>query len=117
MFADIPEAIENAVEIARRCSFELKLGESVLPAFPVPEGQNETAFLREQAKLGLDAQLAQLFERDDVAENEQNRISLVWEYNPMQFVQARIGYRNYSGIPQNPVQNREQLFAEVHLFF
>lgn len=54
---------------------------------------------------------------DDVAEDEQNRISLVWEYNPMQFVQARIGYRNYSGIPQNPVQNREQLFAEVHLGF
>ena len=53
----------------------------------------------------------------DVSEDEQNRISLVWEYSPMQFVQARIGYRNYGGIPQNPGQNREQLFIELHLAF
>lgn len=54
---------------------------------------------------------------DEVSEDERTRISLVWEYSPMQFVQARIGYRNYDGIPQNPVQNREQLFAELHLLF
>jgi hypothetical protein len=54
---------------------------------------------------------------DDVSEDEQNRISLVWEYMPIQFLQARLGYRNYSGIPQNPGQNREQLFAEVHIAF
>ena len=54
---------------------------------------------------------------DEVSEDEQNRVSLVWEYSPMQFVQARIGYRNYGGIPQNPGQNREQLFAELHLAF
>lgn len=54
---------------------------------------------------------------DDVSEDEQNRISLVWEYMPIQFLQARLGYRNYSGIPQNPGQNREQVFAEVHIAF
>ena len=36
LFEDVPEAIENSVEIARRCSLELKLGKSVLPAYPVP---------------------------------------------------------------------------------
>ncbi len=54
---------------------------------------------------------------DDVSEDEQNRISLVWEYSPFQFLQARIGYRDYSGIPQNPGQNREQAFAELHVLF
>lgn len=54
---------------------------------------------------------------DDVSEDQQNRISLVWEYSPIQFTHARIGYRNYGGIPQNPGQNREQLFAEVHISF
>lgn len=54
---------------------------------------------------------------DDVSEDEQNRISLVWEYTPIQFLQARLGYRNYRGIPQNPAQNREQYFAEVHVAF
>lgn len=52
---------------------------------------------------------------DDVDEDEQNRISIVWEYLPMQFIQARIGLRYYDGIPQNPVQNRRQAFAELHL--
>lgn len=54
---------------------------------------------------------------DAVSEDERNRISLVWEYSPIQFVQARIGYRNYGGIPQNAVQNREAWFAELHLTF
>ena len=54
---------------------------------------------------------------NDVSEDEQNRISLVWEYSPMQFVQARVGYRDHGGIPQNPGQNRKQLFAELHLAF
>jgi hypothetical protein len=54
---------------------------------------------------------------DDVSEDEQNRISVMWEYFPIQFVHTRIGYRVYDGIPQNPAQNREQLFVELHLPF
>ena len=53
----------------------------------------------------------------DVSNDEQNRVSLVWEYSPMQFVQARLGYRRNRGIPQNPSQNREQAFAECHVAF
>ncbi len=53
----------------------------------------------------------------NVSEDEQNRLSLVWEYFPMQFFRTRLGYRRYSGIPQNPAQNREQLFLELHLPF
>ena len=52
-----------------------------------------------------------------VSEDEQTRLSAVWEYSPFQFLQGRIGYRNYGGIPQNPAQNREQLFAELHVYF
>lgn len=52
-----------------------------------------------------------------VSEDEQNRISAVWEYFPIQFVQTRVGYRVYDGIPQNPAQNREQIFLELHLPF
>ena len=54
---------------------------------------------------------------DDVSEDEQNRFSVVWKYFPIQFVQTRLGYRVYDGIPQNPAQNREQLFLELHLPF
>ncbi len=52
-----------------------------------------------------------------VSEDEQNRLSLVWEYFPLQFFQTRLGYRRYRGIPQNPAQNREQLFLELHIPF
>lgn len=54
---------------------------------------------------------------EDVSEDEQNRLSIVWEYFPVQFIQTRAGYRYYDGIPQNPAQNREQLFVELHLPF
>jgi len=36
LFSDLPEAIENSVEIAKRCNFELKLGKIYLPNYPVP---------------------------------------------------------------------------------
>ncbi len=54
---------------------------------------------------------------DDIDEDEQARFSLLWEYTPMQFLQARIGVRVYDGIPQVDSQNRDEFFAELHAFF
>jgi DNA polymerase-3 subunit alpha len=53
LFADVPEALANTVEIAKRCNLDLKLGESVLPEFPVPEGQTIDEFLRAESERGL----------------------------------------------------------------
>ncbi|MDH3614622.1 MAG: DNA polymerase III subunit alpha [Gammaproteobacteria bacterium] len=75
LFADVPEAIENTREIARRCNLDLKLGESVLPAFPVPDGQTEAEFLAVVAHRGLEKQLERIFEVDAVAENERDAVS------------------------------------------
>jgi DNA polymerase-3 subunit alpha len=66
LFADVPEALENTVEIARRCTLELTLGKSVLPAFPVPERQDEAAFLEDEARRGLDAALQRIYEARDI---------------------------------------------------
>jgi DNA polymerase-3 subunit alpha len=52
-FADLPEALENSVEIAKRCNLELALGKSFLPAFPIPEGKTIEGFFAEQARAGL----------------------------------------------------------------
>jgi len=62
LFADIPEALENSVEIARRCNLELTLGENVLPEFPVPEGMTTDSFFRAQAEEGLEKRLDFLFD-------------------------------------------------------
>jgi DNA polymerase-3 subunit alpha len=60
LFKDIPEAIENTVEVARRCSLELKLGKSVLPAYPVPSEMTTEDYLREEAARGLQMRFQQL---------------------------------------------------------
>src|SRR5919198_2813134 len=53
LFADIPQALENSLEIERRCSLEIELGRSRLPAFPTPEGVSIDDYLRAQARTGL----------------------------------------------------------------
>jgi DNA polymerase-3 subunit alpha len=58
LFADIPEALENTVELAKRCNLELTFGEYFLPNFPVPEGHTLDTFIRAQAQAGLEERLA-----------------------------------------------------------
>lgn len=53
LFGDLPEALENTIQIARRCNLRLELGRSVLPAFPLPEGVNEATHLQQRAEQGL----------------------------------------------------------------
>jgi DNA polymerase III subunit alpha len=57
LFAELPEALANTVEIAKRCNLELRLGDVFLPAFDVPGAASTDAHLREQAALGLAARL------------------------------------------------------------
>ncbi len=70
LFADLPEALENSVEIARRCNLHLTLGENYLPDFPVPAGLGMDEYFRQQAQQGLEKRLASLFDTtaDDFAE-------------------------------------------------
>jgi DNA polymerase-3 subunit alpha len=79
LFDDVPEAIENAVEIAKRCNLDLKLGESVLPAFPVPEGQTEAEFLELEAKQGLEQQLALIYEARSTPAKERDALRAPYE--------------------------------------
>jgi len=58
LFADLPEALENGVELARRCNLELSFGKYYLPAFPVPATHTLDSFISEQSRTGLAARLA-----------------------------------------------------------
>ena len=58
LFADAPELLENTVEVAKRCSLQIRLGASMLPAYPVPAGSDTEGFLRAEAARGLGARLA-----------------------------------------------------------
>jgi DNA polymerase-3 subunit alpha len=59
LFADAPALLENTLEVAKRCSLQIKLGSSMLPAYPVPAGITTEQFLIEEAERGLDGRLAQ----------------------------------------------------------
>lgn len=54
LFADLPEALENTVEIARRCAFKAYKRDPILPRF----ADDEVEELRRQAREGLQARLA-----------------------------------------------------------
>jgi len=70
LFEDIPEALVNSVEIAKRCSVELTLGEYFLPQFPTGDMSTEE-FLVKVSKEGLERRLLKLF--PDKAKLEQHR--------------------------------------------
>jgi len=53
LFADMPEALANSVEIAKRCNVTFKLGISSLPHFSVPDSYTAESYLCESAKAGL----------------------------------------------------------------
>ena len=76
-FADLPSALRNSVEIARRCNLTLVLGQPQLPAFPTPEvdGRQLTpeAYFRHLSHEGLTRRLAQLYPEVERRERERAR--------------------------------------------
>lgn len=64
LFADIPEALSNSVEIAKRCNIEVQLGKHFLPDFPVPEGMTIDEYLRHVSFAGLEERLSVTLPKD-----------------------------------------------------
>ncbi len=58
LFHDLPEALENTVELARRINFAPALGGIHLPSYPLTEGEDAEAALRRRAREGLARRLA-----------------------------------------------------------
>lgn len=88
LFADLPEALENSVEIARRCSFILDTRKPILPRFtggsddPEEAEREEALELRRQAVEGLDQRLAALgmapgYEEKDYRERLEFELSVI----------------------------------------
>ena len=57
LFADLPEALDNTLAIARRCSMPMDLNRVHLPEYPVPDGLSMDEFFRQVAHRGLDERL------------------------------------------------------------
>ncbi len=82
LFADIPEALDNTVELAKRCNLELAFGRYYLPAFPVPQPHTLESWIRERACTGLRKRLAENgiapgFAEDDYANRLDSELDVI----------------------------------------
>ncbi|MEO1917305.1 MAG: DNA polymerase III subunit alpha [Candidatus Thioglobus sp.] len=58
LFSDLPEAIINSTEIAKRCNVHFELyKKNYLPDFPIPEGLSISQFFTQESEVGLDNRL------------------------------------------------------------
>lgn len=96
LFSDIPEALENTVEIAKRCNVYIRLGKPFLPKFPVPDDFTATEELlnrvqdiwerkaesdRQKAeKAGKEYKVPELTEEEKQAKEEEKKLAayLIW---------------------------------------
>ncbi len=69
-FADLPEALANAVAIAKRCNLAVPLGRNYLPDFPTPAGVTLEDHLRREAAAGLERRLLVLYPDPTVRERK-----------------------------------------------
>lgn len=72
LFADIPEALQNTSEIAKRCNVSLHLGENFLPDFPIPDGLTMDDYFRQLSHEGLEKRFETLLDKnaDDYEERK-----------------------------------------------
>ena len=74
LFADLPEALANSVEIAKRCNLELTLGKNFLPAWPVPEGMTIDDLFAAESRKGLEQRLARILDPAAADHAERRRV-------------------------------------------
>jgi DNA polymerase-3 subunit alpha len=113
LFADIPQALANTVEIAKRCNVTLEIGKPQLPRFPVPEGMDRELYLRHCALEGLERRLGVLYPNRELSYEESQRYSQRLDYeiriiNQMGFagyfliVADFINWAKSNGVPVGP---------------
>ncbi len=91
LFADLPDAIENTVAIAKRCGVQLTLGQYFLPEYPVPEGQTLDEFFRAFSHQGLDERIAEAAALGESLEVDAYRARLDFEVD----VILQMGFPGY----------------------
>ncbi len=79
LFSDIPQALQNSVEIAKRCNIELDLGKNYLPKFPDTGEKSETDYLTSLSEQGLKHRLTIIKKRGDDVDEDEYRERLVME--------------------------------------
>ena len=74
LFVDLPSALENSVQIAKRCNLDIQLGHYSLPNFPVPDGLTMDEFFGKVSRDGLEKRLKVILDATDPKYQAQRKI-------------------------------------------
>jgi DNA polymerase-3 subunit alpha len=114
LFSDLPQALANTVEIAKRCNVTIQLGKPFLPDFPVPPGMTTEEYFEQVSRKGLEERLEKLLPSGSDSDGSRRKVyddRLTFELsviNQMQFpgyflvVMDFIGWAKNNGIPVGP---------------
>jgi DNA polymerase-3 subunit alpha len=113
LFVDMPEALANTIEIAKRCNLAIELGKNYLPNFPTPNGESLNTFLVQQSHAGLVARLQSRYPNADLRESKRAEYEARLEFeckiiNQMGFagyfliVADFINWAKSNGVPVGP---------------
>lgn len=113
LFVDMPEALANTIEIAKRCNLAIELGKNYLPNFPTPNGESLNTFLVHQSHAGLVARLQSRYPDADLRESKRAEYEARLEFeckiiNQMGFagyfliVADFINWAKNNGVPVGP---------------
>jgi len=113
LFVDMPEALANTIEIAKRCNLAIELGKNYLPNFPTPNGESLNTFLVQQSHAGLVARLQSRYPNADLRESKREEYEARLEFeckiiNQMGFagyfliVADFINWAKSNGVPVGP---------------
>lgn len=113
LFADMPEALANSVEIAKRCNLTLTLGKNYLPNFPTPNNESLNDYLISEARAGLEERLQVLYPDTDIRESKKSEYAARLDFetnviNQMGFagyfliVADFINWAKNNGVPVGP---------------
>ena len=76
LFSDIPEALANSVEIAKRCNIDVQLGKYYLPDFPIPDGMTMDDYFRQVSLEGLEERFKKVLPPDSENYEERRQVYL-----------------------------------------
>ena len=93
LFVDLPGALANSVEIAKRCNAELELGKNRLPDYPTPNGLGLNDYLKQEARSRLATRMEQLFSdaAERASQQEKYESRLEFELNTI----IQMGFAGY----------------------
>ncbi|MDH0747541.1 DNA polymerase III subunit alpha [Pseudomonas sp. GD03842] len=104
LFSDLPDAVQNTVEIAKRCNIDVRLGKHFLPNFPIPDGLTIDEYFRKVSFEGLEERLAVLWPKETTPDYEAKRQVYVDRLNFELDIIIQMGFPGYFLIVMDFIQ-------------